>query len=74
MIILLVGNFILNFIVYTEPRIYFSLEGQVLSLALLNLVAPLFTDFALQTKLVPGTANASKCHLELVLSKVMISI
>ena len=44
MIVLLVSIIILKVFVDTEPRIYFSLEGQVVPLALPNLVAPLFSD------------------------------
>ena len=45
---------ILKVFVDAEPRIYFSLEGQVVLLALLNLVAQLFSNVIEQTKLVPG--------------------
>ena len=44
MIVLLVSTIILKVFVDTEPRIYFSLEGQIVHLALPNLVAPLFSD------------------------------
>ena len=44
MIVLLVSTIILKVFLDTEPRIYFSLEGQVAPLALPNLVAPLFSD------------------------------
>ena len=44
MIVLLVRTIFLKVFVDTEPRIYFSLEGQVVSLALPNLVAPLFSE------------------------------
>ena len=40
MIVLLVSTIILKDFVGTEQRIYFSLEGEVVLLALLNLVAP----------------------------------
>ena len=46
MIVLLVSTVILKFFVDTEPRIYFSFEGQVVPLALLNLVLSLFPDVA----------------------------
>ena len=46
MIILSANTIILKFFVDVEPRIYFSLEGQVVPLALLNLAAPLFPDVA----------------------------
>ena len=46
MIVLLVSTIILKFFVDTEPRIYFSLEGEVVPLALLNLVLSLFPDVA----------------------------
>ena len=54
MIVLLVSTVILKAFVDAEPRIYFSLEGQVVLLALLNLVAQLFSNVIEQTKLVPG--------------------
>ena len=41
MIVLLVSTIILKFFDDTEPRIYFSLESQIVPLALLSLVAPL---------------------------------
>ena len=44
MIILLVSIIILKVFVDIEPRIYFSLEDQVVPLVLPNLVAPLFSD------------------------------
>ena len=44
MIVLLVNTIILKVFVDTEPRIYFSLEGQVVPLALPNMVTPLFSD------------------------------
>ena len=65
---------ILKIFLDTEPSIYFSIEGQVVPLALPNLVESLFSDVVLQTELVPGTANASKYRLEIVLRKVIISI
>ena len=74
MIVLLVSTVILKVFVDAEPRIYFSLEGQVVRLALLNLVAQLFSNVVEQTNLVPGTANASKYHLEVVLNQLIISI
>ena len=46
MIELLVTTITLKFFADAEPRIDFSLEGQVVPLALLNLVAPLFPDVA----------------------------
>ena len=46
MIVLLVNTIILKFFDNTEPRIYFSLESQIVPLAFLNLVAPLFPDIA----------------------------
>ena len=74
MIVLLVSTVILKVFVDAEPKIYFSLEGQVVLLALLNLVAKLFSNVVEQTKLVPGTANAPKYHLEVVRNKLIISI
>ena len=44
MTLLLVSTIILKVFVDTEPRRYFSLEGQVVPLALPNFVAPLFSD------------------------------
>ena len=44
MIVLLVSTIILKVFFDTEPRIYFSLEGQVVPLVLPDLVAPLFSD------------------------------
>ena len=46
MIILLVITIILKAFVDTKLRIYFSLESQIVPLALLNLVTPLFSDVA----------------------------
>ena len=46
MIVLLVSTNVLKVFVDTEARIYFSLEGQEVPLALPNLVAPLFSDVA----------------------------
>ena len=74
MTVLLVSTVILKVFVDAEPRIYFSFEGQVVLSALLNLVAQLFSNVVEQTKLVPGTANASKYHLEVVRNKLIISI
>ena len=74
MIVLLVSTVILKVFVDAEPRIYFSLEGKVVLLALLNLVAHLFSNVVEQTKPVPGTVNASKYHLEVVLIQLIIRI
>ena len=65
---------ILKIFLDTEPSIYFSIEGQVVPLASPTLVESLFSDVVLQTELVPGTANASKYHLKIVLRKVIVSI
>ena len=46
MIVLLVSTNVLKVFVDTEPRMYFSLEGQEVPLVLPNLVAPLFPDVA----------------------------
>ena len=46
MIELLVTTITLKFFADAEPRIDFSLESQVVPLALSNLVAPLFPDVA----------------------------
>ena len=40
MIVLLVSTIVLKVFVDTEPEIYFTLEGQVVPLALPNLVPP----------------------------------
>ena len=74
MIVLSLSPIILKVFLDTGPRIYFSLEVQAAPLAIPKLVTPLLSGAVLQTELVPGTANASNYHLELLLSKVIISI
>ena len=68
MIVLIVSIIILKFFVDTKHRIESSC-----TLSFTKFGSTIVSRHCL-TKLVPGTANASKYHLELVLSKVMISI